>query len=98
MLSSFPLVRATASLLGQPRLVHQVEQSVVLVRRSCRIEVQLDIDEQIVVLNLLMLEQTHVLLLLLVDLHVAVVPHDALVQFRSRQSIGGYQVQHVLVL
>ena len=98
MFSSFTLVCTTASLLGQPRLVHQFEQSVVLVRRSRRVEVQLEVNEQITVFHLLMLEQTDVLLLLLVDLHEAVVPHDALVQFRSRQSIGRNQVEHVFVL
>ena len=61
-------------------------------------QIELEVNEQVLVLDIDVLEETHILLLLFVDLHVAVVSHDPPLQPTGRQSIRRNQVEHVLVL
>ena len=88
---------AVATLVRRPRLSHQLEQLVVFVARWL-VQVELEVDHEVLVLQPLVLEQAQIGLLLLVDLVVRVVPHDALVETARRQSIRGDQVKHILVL
>ena len=62
------------------------------------VKVQLEIDEKVLVTQVRVLEQAHLRLLFLVNLHVAVVTHNALVQATRRQSICSDKVKHVFVL
>ena len=98
MLFTFALVVAISGLLGEARLIDKLEQSVVLVGRPSVVEIELEVDEKVLVLHLAKLKQADVLLLLLIDLHVTIMPHDPLVQFRCRQSILSYEVEHVFIL
>ena len=85
-------------LLRPPRLHQQTEQLLIIRLGSLHMQVQLKVNEQILIIDLFEVEQANVALLFLVDLHVAVVAHDALVELRSRQSIGLDQVEHVFIL
>ena len=81
--------------------MHETEQMLILVIAAsscCLAEIQLEVDEEVLVLHLAEVEQAQIVLLLLIDLHVAVVPHNSLVQTTGRQSICRDQVKHVFVL
>ena len=80
MLFTFSLVVTIAELLRQSRLVDQFKQSMVLVGRSRIVQIKLEVDEEVVILHLTELEQTYVLFLLLIDLHVAIMSHYPLVK------------------
>ena len=75
-----------ATLVRRPRLSHQLKQLVVLVT-SWLVQVELEVNHEVLVLQPFVLEQAQIGLLLLVDLVVTVVPHDALVETACRQSI-----------
>ena len=79
MLFTFSLVVTIAELLRQSRLVDQFKQSMVLVGRSRIVQIKLEVDEEVVILHLTELEQAYVLFLFLINLHVAIVPHNSLV-------------------
>jgi len=62
------------------------------------VKVQLEIDEKVLVIQVRILEQAHLRLLFLVNLHVTVVTHNALVQTTRRQSICSDKIEHAFVL
>lgn len=78
-------------------LSEKIKQGWVLVINPLRVQIELEIDEEVFVFDLREVEKSHIGLFLLVDLRVAVVSHDALIEPTGRQSIGGDQVQHILV-
>ena len=71
------------SFVWQPCLRYQRKQLDFLLTFNVKFE----IDEELVVFEVFELEEVNVVLLLLVDLAVAVVTHDALVQARRRLCI-----------
>ena len=86
MLSASLEIVTITTLVRRPRLSHQLEQLVVFVT-SWLVQVELEVNHEVLILQPLVLEQAQIRLLLLVDLVVTVVPHDALVETACRQSI-----------
>lgn len=86
MLSTSLEIVTITTLIRRPRLSHQLKQLVVFVT-SRLVQVELEVNHEVLILQPLVLEQAQIRLLLLVDLIVTVVPHDALVESTCRQSI-----------
>ena len=92
------IIATIAAELGRTRLSDQVKELGILVSNPSRMQVQLEIDEKLVILDLSVTKEVHVILLFLVYLHVAVMSHNSLIQTTGCQSVISDQIKHVFIL
>ena len=78
-------------------LMQQFKESWVFVAWLIVVKVKFEVNEKVTVIDLEEIDHTDILLFLFVDLHIAIMSHDALVQATSSQSIGRDQVQKIFI-